>query len=578
LLSALAVASAWAQPAQSRELTRAHAWSSEPILRFQRGDDPAWAAPGFDDRAWPVIRHDGLPSRDGIFWIRARITLSSPGELDALAVAAISAYEVYWDGEVLGQSGRVGRDAGSEIPGPLDQVFALPAAWLAPGEHTVAFRLSSFHTSFPDPTHSLIFGPTTQREYYTARSRAAAISVVTAGGAFVLGVFNVLLGVLVRRRTAPLLFGLVCLAGALMQAMQSSRLLVQYPYSWHYARVLGFYFSVALMVILLLAFVGVFLRVPRLGWWLGGLALVALALPFVGIPGAAFNLALLGGVAIGLAMGLAAWAAWRREPWAVLILAGLAVTAAALWSTRSVLPNQLLVQPYGPAVLGCLVALTLQLRADRQAALQAQMTATRLEIELLKKNIQPHFLLNTLTTLMEVIEHEPKVAVGLIEALAAEFRLLARMSGERLVPLKQELELCREHLRVMSLRQDVRYSLRTENVSEDSLVPPALFLTLVENGVTHVRARGGTVEFALIAQVPGETESFTFTTPLGARARNAGHQLTRAAVVEGTGSRYIKARLEESFPGRWKFASGPTAAGWETTIAFQREGSGDRRT
>ena len=35
---------------------------------------------------------------------------------------------------------------------------------------------------------------------------------------------------------------------------------------------------------------------------------------------------------------------------------------------------------------------------------------------------------------------------------------------------------------------------------------------------------------------------------------------------EGTGLRYVKARLEESFPGRWTMAAGPVEGGWRTVI------------
>jgi hypothetical protein len=37
-------------------------------------------------------------------------------------------------------------------------------------------------------------------------------------------------------------------------------------------------------------------------------------------------------------------------------------------------------------------------------------------------------------------------------------------------------------------------------------------------------------------------------------------------VVEGTGSRYVKMRLEESFPGAWRLRSGPLNDGWVVEI------------
>jgi hypothetical protein len=59
----------------------------------------------------------------------------------------------------------------------------------------------------------------------------------------------------------------------------------------------------------------------------------------------------------------------------------------------------------------------------------ACLLAQRLEIELLKKNIQPHFLLNTLTVLIEVIEQAPATAVKLIEAVATTSMPLTTPGG-----------------------------------------------------------------------------------------------------------------------------------------------------
>jgi hypothetical protein len=61
----------------------------------------------------------------------------------------------------------------------------------------------------------------------------------------------------------------------------------------------------------------------------------------------------------------------------------------------------------------------------------ACLLAQRLEIELLKKNIQPHFLLNTLTVLIEVIEQAPATAVKLIEAVATTSMPLTTPGGWR---------------------------------------------------------------------------------------------------------------------------------------------------
>jgi hypothetical protein len=53
------------------------------------------------------------------------------------------------------------------------------------------------------------------------------------------------------------------------------------------------------------------------------------------------------------------------------------------------------------------------------------------------------------------------------------------------------------------------------------------------------------------------------------RFLSPGETRTQPGRVEGgTGLRYIKARLEESFPGAWTFAQQATPAGWETSLEF----------
>ena len=41
------------------------------------------------------------------------------------------------------------------------------------------------------------------------------------------------------------------------------------------------------------------------------------------------------------------------------------------------------------------------------------------------------------------------------------------------------------------------------------------------------------------------------------------------ATADGTGLRYIKARLEESFTGRWTLSGAPVSDGWETVIEIR---------
>ncbi|MEL6968587.1 MAG: hypothetical protein AAFO02_00350 [Bacteroidota bacterium] len=54
---------------------------------------------------------------------------------------------------------------------------------------------------------------------------------------------------------------------------------------------------------------------------------------------------------------------------------------------------------------------------------------------------------------------------------------------------------------------------------------------------------------------------------------NDGNSTTDSAdkAHNGTGLRYVWARLEEAFPGRWELQAGPTTEGWRIHLAVPKK-------
>lgn len=84
--------------------------------KFQRGDNPAWALPSYDDSQWAVISpasswgQQGNSGYTGFAWYRLRLEGSpaAPGTALALLMPPVNdAYEVYWNGRRIGGSGSV---------------------------------------------------------------------------------------------------------------------------------------------------------------------------------------------------------------------------------------------------------------------------------------------------------------------------------------------------------------------------------------------------------------------------------------------------------------------------------------
>jgi hypothetical protein len=83
--------------------------------QFHMGDDPAWAAPGYDDSHWEQLTADktwgaqGHPNYTGFAWYRRTIKITTAPGADpnvALLIPQIDdAYELYWNGVKVGQYG-----------------------------------------------------------------------------------------------------------------------------------------------------------------------------------------------------------------------------------------------------------------------------------------------------------------------------------------------------------------------------------------------------------------------------------------------------------------------------------------
>jgi LytS/YehU family sensor histidine kinase len=187
----------------------------------------------------------------------------------------------------------------------------------------------------------------------------------------------------------------------------------------------------------------------------------------------------------------------------------------------------------------------------------AEHRTARLELELLKRQIQPHFLMNALTAVSEWIETDPRTSLRMIDALANEFRALVSMSGQALVPLAEELALCRYHLEVMSYRNQSSFALVSDGVDTQRKVPPAIFHTLLENAITHNSYLGHTV-FTLETSFIGKRTAYRLRSPLaGERGRRSG---------DGRGHSYVRARLEEAFGDDWLFSAGIVGDEWIDTL------------
>lgn len=561
-------------------LTADAAGDAGTITRQRQGDDVRWAARDWDDHDWQSGHT--VPARTGIYWIRCHFSLTDPqlrltpqeaqresAEVDRAApddsifLAAPYAFELYWDGRRIGGSGTVGATREAEVAGPLDNLLIIPSELLGPGEHVIAMRLSSFHYNFPADRVGFHFLLRNAAQSYASEIRRPIFPMISLGGALLVALISGLLYWLVDRWRPLLLCSAVSLALAVFYLLIAWRWIQNSPYDWLYPRLLAITWVMTLIAGLFPWLLLEQFNVPRRRWYFAGMVPL-LAAAWMTSPIYEIKALWLCREMLMVSLVIAGWAIWRQRAGARFVLAGVLVGLLMVRTEGRDFLDPSFFVTFGVLVLIVFATLGVQLRADRRRAEEATLTAVRLETELLRKNLQPHFLLNTLTALCEVVEQNPPGAVRLINDLAEEFRSLSRMSGEKLIPLAQELDLCRAHLRVMSLRTETTWRLEADKVDPSNQVPPAVFLTLIENGYAHQRVRTAVAAFTL-QQAPltdGGTR-YVFVSP-------GQGQTDTVRTQGGTGLRYVKARLEESFPGRWHFQDGWTEEGWESVIEIHQ--------
>jgi LytS/YehU family sensor histidine kinase len=125
---------------------------------------------------------------------------------------------------------------------------------------------------------------------------------------------------------------------------------------------------------------------------------------------------------------------------------------------------------------------------DRLANERPERAGLRAELDALQRDVDPHFLYNSLNGLLQLIKAVPRRATASVEALAATYRYVVDTRGRPLVPLTDELAaLERQHvLADIRFGEAVRLmdAVDREGTGGWSL-PPLTLQELFENAIKH---------------------------------------------------------------------------------------------
>ena len=125
--------------------------------------------------------------------------------------------------------------------------------------------------------------------------------------------------------------------------------------------------------------------------------------------------------------------------------------------------------------------------AERLRRIEQEGLAARTQLALLQAQIEPHFLFNTLSNVVGLIDTDAAAARKMLLDLTALLRTSLARTRRTIVTLGEELDLLRAYLDIMAVRMGPRLSWHIDAPAEilDARLPPLLVQPLVENAIRH---------------------------------------------------------------------------------------------
>lgn len=219
------------------------------------------------------------------------------------------------------------------------------------------------------------------------------------------------------------------------------------------------------------------------------------------------------------------------------------------------------------SILYFVINFYLEWRRERDRAVKATLLAQKAHLQMLRYQLNPHFLFNALNSIRALVDENTESARAMITELAEFLRysLVHRDYGD--VPVASEMEAVGHYLSIQSRRYEEKLEISTEisNAAGQFPVPCFLIHPLVENAVKYgMQTSPMPLKIAIEAAVRDGNLTLTVSNtgkwvePQTVRAPAGAEPVTAAgpaagsvhATGTGTGLENVRQRLDAAFPGR----------------------------
>lgn len=173
-------------------------------------------------------------------------------------------------------------------------------------------------------------------------------------------------------------------------------------------------------------------------------------------------------------------------------------------------------------ILGTITQLYQKLMHDDKTREKIESQKNKTELEVLKNQLNPHFLFNTLNSIYSLSVKKSDDTPEAIIMLAELMRYMLYKANNKLVLLKDELENIENYIRLQRLRvasnDTIKISIRG-NVSNQK-ISPLLFISYIENAFKYGTDYSGNTEVTIAINVTENKLQFNCTNLIGSRPKH----------------------------------------------------------
>ena len=203
-------------------------------------------------------------------------------------------------------------------------------------------------------------------------------------------------------------------------------------------------------------------------------------------------------------------------------------------------------------MMGLSVALKMTFRWFEVESERKELEKAKSEAELqnMKNQISPHFLLNTLNNIYALVVFNPSKAQQAVLDLSKLLRPILYDNDKPLVPLHQEVDFIKNYIDLMRIRLSENVKLNTQlsiKTNSDTPIAPLIFISLIENAFKHGISgdKPSFIDISLSETPDGKIEFVS---------RNSFYPKSEADKSgSGIGLGLVKKRLEMAYPGRYQW-------------------------